>query len=527
MQQLRSVWSGLSQQKRIVALLAAVAMFAAVLGLARLASQPGMSLLYAGLEDGAAGDVVAALEQRGVAYEVRGSSIFVDSVARDELRLTLAAEGLPENGTDGYELLDTLSGFGTTSQMFDAAYWRAKEGELARTIVSSPAIRTARVHIANPGTKPFQRDLTPSASVTVGTASGGLSAAQARGLRFLVASAVSGLDPENVSVIDSSGGIILASDAEAEAGARAEDRATELKRNVERLLEARVGYGNAVVEVSVDTATETEQITERRFDPESRVPISQETTESTSTSSGEGGAGVTVASNLPNGDAGAGAATSTSQSAETSERINYEVSEVSREVLRTPGAVRRLSVAVLVDGIRTTGPDGEAVWQPRSDEEMQALRALVSSAVGLDEERGDSLTLRSLEFEPLPTDGTEPGALGRSLPIDAMRLAQLAILGLVTLLIGLFVVRPILTTRSGAAASPMPMALPDPGPLDGGFEAGFPQMALPMASFDQAQASTPASDSGDPVERLRALIDERQAESLEILKSWMEEEEKA
>ena len=144
MQQLLSVWTTLDPRRRIIVVLATVAMFATVLALSRMATAPGMSLLYAGLESSAAGEVVATLEQRGVSYEVRGGTIFVDSSRRDELRMTLASEGLPTNNSAGYELLDSLSGFGTTSQMFDAAYWRAKEGELARTIISSPHIRGAR-----------------------------------------------------------------------------------------------------------------------------------------------------------------------------------------------------------------------------------------------------------------------------------------------------------------------------------------------------------------------------------------------
>ena len=127
---------------------------------------------------------------------------------RDSLRMTLAAEGLPANSGAGYELLDGLSGFGTTAQMFDAAYWRAKEGELARTIRANPQIKSARVHIAQAPEMPFQANVPPKASVTVTTAGGGLSTAQARAIRHLVAAAVPGLLPEAVAVIDSVGGLI-------------------------------------------------------------------------------------------------------------------------------------------------------------------------------------------------------------------------------------------------------------------------------------------------------------------------------
>ncbi|MGB8813597.1 MAG: flagellar M-ring protein FliF, partial [Paracoccaceae bacterium] len=191
MQNLFSLWSALDARRRVIVFGATIAVFVAVLALSRMAGTPGLSLLYAGLDGSTAGEVVAALEQRGVAFEVRGDSIHVDSSQRDALRMTLAAEGLPRTGAAGYELLDGLSGFGTTSQMFDAAYWRAKEGELARTILSNPQIRAARVHIAQAPAQPFQRDQLASASVTVTTTTGSLSEIQAKALKHLIAAAVS------------------------------------------------------------------------------------------------------------------------------------------------------------------------------------------------------------------------------------------------------------------------------------------------------------------------------------------------
>ncbi len=138
-------------------------------------------------------------------YEVREASIYVDGGQRDAVRMALATEGLPASGPAGYELLDNLSGFGTTSQMFDAAYWRAKEGELARTITAAPNVRAARVHLANPVNQPFARTPSGTASVTVTMARGALDAEQAQAIRYLVSSAVAGLAPEAVAVIDSRG----------------------------------------------------------------------------------------------------------------------------------------------------------------------------------------------------------------------------------------------------------------------------------------------------------------------------------
>ena len=531
MQNIAATWNALSVTRRMVVAAATIAMFLAVFGLSRMATTPGMALLYAGLDGAAAGEVVAALEQNGVAYEVDGDSIRVDASKRDELRMTLASAGLPATGAAGYELLDGLSGFGTTAQMFDAAYWRAREGELARTILAVPTIRAARVHIAKAPSQPFKTEEHPTASITITTANGSLSSAQARALQHLVASAVSGMRPEDVSIIDTVGGLVPTGD-EMDMPGSADTRESELKRNVERLLAARVGPGKAVVEVSVTVATDRESVTEHTFDPQSRVAISSETEERKNSDTQPGG-DVTVASNLPEGDAAAGAA-GKSQSSESRERVNYEVSETQREVLRVPGAMRRLTVAVLVDGETVTNADGTVTWQPRPEEELTALRDLVSSAVGLDETRGDVLTLKSMPFLAVAELGTAAATAGFVPPIgpiNVMTLIQVGVLALVALALGLFVVRPVL--MSGARRplelppGKAPLALPGIGGdavdglrvLTGEIDDGD----LP-ALDDPSQGDRAALDA-DPVARLRRLIEERQSESVEILRGWMEAEE--
>ena len=522
MQNLMNTWTGLDRRRQILAILAGVFVFGGVLALSRMAAQPSYQLLYSGLESGTAGEIVRALEQRSVPYEVRGGSIYVESSRRDELRLTLAAEGLPANGGKGYELLDSLSGFGTTSQMFDAAYWRAKEGELARTIVSAPYVRLARVHIANTAGNPFQRSVEPSASVSITPSGAPVSATQAEALRHLVASAVAGLLADNVTIVDANGQLIGSKET-ASGATTAMSRSDALRERVLRLVEARVGQGNAFVEISVATVTESETIRERLLDPASRVAISTDTEERANSSTSRGGE-VSVNSNLPDGDAAAGD-DSEAQTSETRERVNYEVSETEREIQRAPGEVRRLTVAVLVNGIRTEG-DG---FRPRSEEELAALRELVEASVGFDAERGDVITIKSMELPAVQPLGTaagtpflDPGKL------DLMTLIQMALLSLVVLLLGLFVLRPLLArptpmardisslpqmTLAGAAASP----------------ASEPTAVLaldpPAVGDNSAKASVPAEPSTalPPVERLRSMIGDRQEETVEILRTWLEE----
>ena len=533
MQNVLSVWAGISAQRRVVVVLATVAMFAAVLAVARMANTPTLSLLYAGLEGPASADVIRALDQQGVVYEVRGNAVYVEAARRDQLRLTLAGEGLPATGAQGYEILDGLAGFGTTAQMFDAAYWRAKEGELARTIMASPFVAAARVHLSVSQSQPFRRDPALSGSVTITPRGGPLNGGQANALRHLVASAAAGLDAADVTVIDGATGMVVGADTPEQSSGEVSERAAVLKANAERILEARVGPGRAIVEVSLDVTTDHEQIMERIFDPDGRVAISSDVDERNTTSSGSDGAGVTVASNLPQGDAEGATRSSNSNTTQTQERINYEVSETQREVVRPPGTIQRLSVAVLVDGFRTPSETGEIEWAPRPEDELEALRGLVASAVGLNEARGDTLTIQTLEFLPVAETGTlGEASLMSSLAIDVMSLIQLAVLGILTLVIALFVLRPLLQAgprpaAPAALAPPTPSAPVPSGALNGEVQEDTPSLPeLSTASKFPDAGTLPALPglNDDPGDRLRSLVEERHDESREILRRWMTED---
>ena len=543
MQQIVDIWIKLTFRRRISILIATVLMFFGILLMSRIVTSPNMALLYSGLDSSAAGDVVRNIEQQGVAFEVRGGAIFVDSTVRDELRLTLASEGLPANGSRGYELLDSLTGFGTTSQMFDAAYWRAKEGELARTIVASPQISLARVHIGGTGSNPFQRSVTPKASVSLTPRAGEISTSQAKAVRYLVSSAVAGLSPEDVAVIDSNGSLIGSGD-DPEPGIQGDDKAAMLKDKVERLLEARVGRGNAIVEVSVETVTESESVRERRFDPDGRVAISTDTEERSNSSSDAGNGAVTVASNLPDKNASEGGGRSSLSNSETRERVNYEVSETEREIIRIPGAVKRLTVAVLVNQETTTDANGESTSQTRGDAEIEILRELVSSAVGYDEGRGDVITIKSMALKSVPPVGTQvSSSLIDRLNLDLVSAIQMVVLGLVTVILGLFVVRPlllkpVLPIRSEVTppllSQEVEVGIPDDtGPqFPNDFSQAPPMFEIPGLA-DQTGTSpgiglgqlSNFSQSDSPVERLRSMIGDKQEETIEILRTWLEEKE--
>jgi len=520
MDRLLETWRKLSAQRRIVLIGAGVATLVAVLALAQMAARPGMSLLYSGLDPATAGEIVGQLEQMQVASEVRGDAIYVASDARDRVRLSLARQGLPRQGQAGYELLDQISGFSATSEMFDAAYWRAKEGELARTLLAATGVSAARVHLAVPSRRPFAREsAAPSASITITMAGGGLGREQARAMRYLVALAVPGLDPTQVAVIDSQAGMVLAPGEESaaqNAAAAAAEREAKLEAEIEQLLAARVGRDRARVTVSVEADRESERVVETVIEPESQVTVSSDTEEITREASGSPAA-VTVASNLPTGE-GAQGPKDKSSNTESRARVNYDYSTVRRERERAAGAIRQISVAVLVDGITAEGPDGQAQWEPRPEEELAALGELVRAAVGFDAERGDVVTVKSMRFQPDASIGTlaEANPVARFLERNALTLVQIGVLALVAIVLALTVVRPILAGRAGDPADLVavndPAGLPDPGA--GAALESLPDGAAPGGAETQDRL-TPTPDT------LRRVVSEKQEQTLAMLTDWL------
>lgn len=545
MQQLIETWGGLDLRRRATLIGGLAGLVTVLVFLSRMAMAPSFALLYSGLDPAAAGEVITALEARGARYQVRGDSIHVEATDRDALRMSLAGDGLPALGAAGYELLDSLSGFGTTSQMFDAAYWRAREGELARTIAASPRIRAARVHLATSDNTPFQPTAEPTASVSIRPVSSGITSSHAQALRYLVASAVPGLLPENVTIIDSDSGRVLAGNDSQTPTSDAIGLSDGHRRNIERLLNARVGPGNAVVEVSVELETAHETVFERRIDPDSRVVIGTESEEMTNSSSESGSGAVTVASNLPEGDAGrADGGRSSLQNSETRERVTYDVSEIQRETESGPGTIRRISVAVLVNAVSVPNADGIVETVPRDAAELASLQALVQSAIGFDEARGDVVTIESMPFEPVAEAGMEEAAgAGFLARLDLMTVLQLVVLAGVALAVAFGVIRPLLTQgeaqipgtapREGLAPPPLGLdapqdAAPSPAALAAPVQNAQPPTPDAAAAAPEPVANPPAlvtEASVDPVARLRRLIEEREEETVEILRSWMEEDE--
>ena len=505
MSKLAANWNQWSLQQKIILLVVVVATFAGFGTLMSAVQTPRMAMLYGGLDPAAAGDVLGALEAMDVRSEARGDAIYVPEPKRDEVRMALARQGLPQQGQPGYELLEEISGFATTSEMFDAAYWRAKEGELARTILTTPGVGAARVHLAVPKTSSFSRQRrAPSASVTVTMARGRLDVKQATAMRYLIALAVPDLEPEQVAVLDSGVGVILRPGADrpmADFDNEEGGRARRMEQALLDLLEARVGPGNARVTVALEVDRERETVSERVLDPASRVLMNRETTDVQLTESG-GSSNVTVASNLPEGDAGGSGQSSSSQRSETNETTRFDVSEINRQREKLPGAISKLQVAVLINEPLTEGED--ATPEPRSAEELEALGDLVKASIGFDETRGDLVTVRSMSFHEIPLGEplVEAGGMMDFLKNNVMSIFQVLIPAIVVLALAMFVLKPVL--------------MQDP-----------PEAGALTAEGAQGELTHASADPQSPVEELRQLASSDKDKATTVLKSWLGDIEKA
>lgn len=523
MENFMALFRSMSVKRRILVSLSVGLLLLTVGGFARVALAPSYSLLYAELENGQSGHILEALEQRGFRYKVRNGSILVEKKHRDKLRMTLASIGLPKASVQGYEMLDSLSGFSTTSQMFDAAYWRAKEGELARTIASSPHIHSARVHISNPSTKVLGQDAEAKASISIRTTNGVINSKQAQALKYLVSSAVSGLAVSNVAVVDEDFGLISDS-ATRNTTPVADEKAAKLKSKVEHLLAAHLGYGNAIAEVTLETFQDKESIIEKTFDPKSRVAISVNSVESESTSTASEAQTVGVASNLP--DTGSiGSNGSKSSTTETRETTNFEVSETERKVTKSPNRVERLTIAVLINSQAISSKDPDQIASILKD-----IRDLVEAAVGFQGTRGDVITVRALDFVPdiLSTDVNNTSGIYLQ-SIDFNSILKIFILAIIALILGLKVIKPIiLGTSEGTGSNPIPLPVAGASPQ---------QISLGQTRVsDEGSLNTlvnigpgnhQLSDAQDTAHRLRNMIGDKQEETVEILRNWLEEGRKA
>jgi flagellar M-ring protein FliF len=505
--------------------------------LANHVATPSMSLLFSDIELRDSSQIVQKLEAMGVPYQVRGDGgqILVPSDQVAKLRMAMAEAGLPRGGSIGYEIFDKSDALGTSSLVQNINQVRALEGELARTISSLSPVYSARVHLVLPRREMFSRErLEPSASVVIKMRGAErLGRPQVAAVRHLVASAVPGLKPTHVAIVDGDGALLARGDgdgAEDGTGGNAEEQRVNyenrLSRHVEELLERSVGPGKARVDVHADMDFDKITTSSESYDPDGQVVRSTQSSTDSSDSNEAGDQPVTVTSNLPNNQTAAGSAGGKSKSARTEETVNYEITKTVRSQVREAGVVRRLSVAVLVDGTYAPAADGTRAYQPRPPEELKQLTALARSAIGYDEKRGDALEVINLRFtapEELPAAAsTMILGLERA---ELMRIGELLVIALLGVLFLLLVARPLLL-RLAETAARIPALLPvaaggagAPALLSPGANGAARAAAGPDSMIDIGQVEGRVAASG--IRKVGEIVDKHPDEAVAIVRSWM------
>ncbi len=524
-------------------------------------SSPDMALLYRDLDLADSGDIATQLDAMSVPYEVAadGTSILVPAEQVDRLRLAMAQQGLPGGGSLGYEIFDEQDGFGTTNFVQNINRLRALEGELARTIATIEQVRQARVHLVLPERELFSRETqTPSASVFLRLARSGLTPQQILAIQHLVSAAVPRLEPGSISIVDDHGNLLAqgpGADQDQLALANTEqtrrEYETRLREQIEAMLSRSLGAGRVQVQVAADMDFDRVTTNLETYDPDGQVARSTQFVEETSTSSeGDGLDPVSVAGALPEAeDLGAvgGGTGARDDASVVRETTNYEISRTTESRVREGGVVRRLSVAVLVDGAYERGPDGEWTYVPRDQEEMDRIAALVRTAAGFDASRGDTVEVVNMRFagtEDMFAETEATGLLGLGSD-DLLRIAEMAILAIVAMLVILLVVRPLLnrvldSNRGDAAsADDLDGLLTDQSGLQralaGPAMAAGPGMAAAelAASDGHAGSELDALIDINQVEgRVRAssikkvgeIVEKHPEEAVSIIRSWLHQE---
>jgi flagellar M-ring protein FliF len=531
---------------RLAALLGVGAGVAAVLAalLLRVGAQP-QSLLYSNLDLKEASQITAALDQSAVKYEVKGDGSTI-MVPRDQVaatRLMLSAKGLPTSGSVGYEIFDNAPALGQTDFVQTLNRQRALEGELARTIRSIHGVTAARVHLVLPKRQLFEEETaTPSASIMIAVTGRGLSPEQVRAIRNLAAGAVPELKPDRVTLVNESGELLAGGDdsdgglGAAAAGQRSEAE-ERLRKTIKDLVEGVVGPGKARVQVTADLDLNRVTVQEEKFDPDGQVVRSTQTGQENSNETKPGANGAVSASqNIPGAaapPAGAAAASTTGRNDETT---NYEISKTTRTEVQEPGKIKKLSVAVAVDGLTPIGKNGKpGPYSPRTADEMKRIEQLVRSAVGYDQARGDQISVVNVRFDR-PAESAEGVSAASPFSFDKndlMRAIELGVMLVVAIMLVLFVVRPLL--KPAAAGFSDALALAGPGASAGGVATAQMISADPATGQPLALAAPVELDQridiariegqvkASSVKKVAEFVDKHPEESVSILRSWLHE----
>ncbi|MEO8321499.1 MAG: flagellar basal-body MS-ring/collar protein FliF [Bradyrhizobium sp.] len=523
-------------------LMAMVAVTAALIGFFAFVimrvTTPQMTTLFTDLSTEDSSGIIKDLERQAIPFELRneGAVIMVPKDKVTRLRMKLAEGGLPKGGGVGYEIFDKSDALGTTSFVQNINHLRALEGELARTIRAIDRVQAARVHLVLPERALFSRETPePSASIVV-RVRGTLEAQQIRAIRHLIASAVNGLKPQRVSIVDEAGQLLADGASGATDNAIGDERRAgfekRMRNQVEAIVSSVVGVGRARVELSADFDYNKVTQTSDRFDPEGRVLRSSQTREE-STATADNSGQVTVNNELPGAQRQDNAAPARDQSKKSEETNNYEISRTTKTEVTEAGRVNRISVAVLVDGSYVKNDKGETVYQERGKEQLDRIAALVRSAIGFDQKRGDQVEVVNLKFAEAPSVlpiAESTGMLGmlQFTKDDVMYVIELGVMMLLGIVVLFMVIRPLV--RRILASEAIPSAMSDvslPALTDGSAPSTGAESRLIATTNATAQMIDVAQVQGQvhaqSVHRVGELAERNPNETASIVRQWLTE----
>lgn len=543
--QLKALFKNISLAKRFTLIVFVGGTIIGFIFLMNWAGSPDFQVLYSNLGPEDAGAIVAELKEKRIPYKIssNGSSILAPSEQIYELRLELATGGLPRGSGVGFEIFDNAK-LGMTEFVQNVNYQRALQGELSRTIDRIDGIERSRIHIVMPSKSLFIEEDTPAkASVILKLRSGRwLGKDQVQAIVHLVSSSISGLNPENITVVDNYGKMLSGKKNKSGTGQISSDQLAlqekmekGLENKIQTMLETALGAGKAIARVSVSLDFRREEKTEELYQPDNKVIRSEQLF--TERSGGQDATPSGVPGILSNTQAkesvqdednkrlaaGQSPGAVQAQKTETSSgrqsfvkqdrTVNYEISKVTSHIVEPFGRLKNVSVAVIVDGIRkrVVGKDKRAEWKyfPRTDDEMAKLEKIVKRAMNFDAKRGDSVEVVNLPFEPHMSiedeeDETAEGWLSTLKDYaPSMKLVSLSILLLFSFI---FVIRPIIRWLTANSA---------------GNKSMLTQLPKTLAEIEsESGTSMPNRDKA-----LRLLTGYQEDQGLDLMRGWMKEDE--
>jgi len=507
---IRNGFFELPPSRRISLAATTLATITIILGLIVWTNQSEYKVLFSNLASEDAANIVVKLKEKKIPYKIsdNGDSVSIPAARVTEVRLELASTGLPQGSGVGFEIFDRKT-LGATEFEQQLNYRRALQGELARTINSLDEIQQSRVHLALPKDSLFvEEQKKPTASVTLKLKGGRvIRPDQIDGITHLIASSVEGLNPADVIVVDSKGNILSRKKDDSSLGQLSATQ-VEYRNNFEKsmvnqiqsMLERIVGQGKAVVRVSADLDFKVMERTEELYDPDS--PVIRSTQKQTEN--------ITP---LPDATTGRGT------ESKLDEVINYEINRTVSKIVMPVGEIRKLSIAVLVDGKYTKDSKGEEVYQPRDKAELDKLDDLVKKSVGFSAARGDQVVVTDMPFRPSSEDELGPPLPWTKRVSEFAPYMKYVITLVVLLFLFVFVLRPIINLISDMGRGQQPEA---PAPQEAGEigefgeAGGLGEDGQPMA--DHIPEKTKILTEIDLIRQMAARDAKKFAE---ILRNWI------